>query len=183
VACLILMDENSNNPFWTYSVLLYGRDGVAPACLELQDRLDIDVNVLLFCCWAGSRGRALSETEIEGLIAATRPWRDEVVRPLRAVRRWLKTQDVAPEDAAERLREDVKAGELAAEAVQQAMLWRAFPIADGAANPEAVAGNLRRYLAVHGRTPGAADTAALAAILCACCPALAPLDAVRLLEG
>lgn len=178
------MNEDGDNPFWIYSVALYGRDGVAPACLDLQDRLDADVNILLFCCWAGSRGRSLNENEIEDLIAATRPWRDQVVRPLRAVRRWLKTQDTAPAEPAQRLRADIKASELAAEAIQQAMLWQTMPIADGAASPEAAAGNLRRYLAVLGHVlPGPADTAALAAILCACGPALAPLDAVRLLEG
>jgi len=36
--------------FWAFSLALYGKPGVAPALLGLQDRLGVDVNLLLFCC-------------------------------------------------------------------------------------------------------------------------------------
>ena len=147
------MIEPDDNPFWTYSLALYGRDGVAAACLDLQGRLDLDVNVLLFCCWAGTRGQVLSAGDVHSLVAATASWRDRVVRPLRAVRQWLKTQDAAPAEPAGALRDDIKAGELAAEAIEQGILFRTVPIAGGDSNPEAVAGNLRAYLAVLGRAP------------------------------
>jgi len=70
--------------------------------------------------------------------AATRPWRDAVVRPLRAVRRQLKSgPPPAPDTATESLRAQVKAAELEAERVQQSLLqhlpaqrWTGGTVAD-----------------------------------------------------
>ncbi|HEY9550471.1 MAG TPA: TIGR02444 family protein, partial [Kiloniellaceae bacterium] len=46
-------------PFWQFSGAVYARRGVAEACLALQQRHGLDVNLLLFCAWAGSNGRRL----------------------------------------------------------------------------------------------------------------------------
>jgi len=172
-----------DNPFWAFSQALYGREGVAPACLALQERFDLDVNLLLFCCWAGSRGRTLSRAQLERAVETVRPWRDAAVRPLRAARRWLKFQTLADGALSEPLRQRIKAGELEAEAIQQEILFQAVAIAEGRAAPAAVAANMVAYLGVLGRRPTTADIADLAAVLGACCPALAPLDAVRFLDG
>ncbi len=99
-------------PFWDFSLALYARPGIAPACLTLQDSHGQDVNLLLFCCWVGEPLTAAALAEADALVA---PWRTQVVQPLRAVRRWLKTRD-------EPLRQAVAAQELAAEQRQQAML-------------------------------------------------------------
>ena len=177
------MSEDDDNPFWRFSLTLYVREGVAEACLRLQERLDLDVNLLLFCCWAGSRGRALSGPEIDGLIAATRDWRAQVVRPLRGARRWLKTRVPEMGSAAARLRQDIKAAELSAEAVQQALMHRALRVDDGPPAPEAVTRNMRAYLTALGHAPEVTDISDLAAVLRGCCPALTPLGAVRLLDS
>ncbi|HET6519133.1 MAG TPA: TIGR02444 family protein, partial [Geminicoccaceae bacterium] len=80
-------------PFWTWSVEVYGRDGVAAACLELQDRHGLDVNLLLLACWlAAAHGRALDGATLARARAASGRWQAEVVRPLRAARRALKAQ-------------------------------------------------------------------------------------------
>ncbi len=176
------MAEADDNPFWTYSLALYGREGVAVACLGIQDRLDLDVNLLLFCCWAGSRGRALSEPEVAALIAETRGLREQVVRPLRAARRWLKGQVPALGPAAGRLRADIKASELAAEKIQQGLMFQTHAVPEGAPSAAAVAGNLRVYMAALGRAPGVPDISDLAAVLRGACPEINPLDAVRLLD-
>ncbi len=34
------------HPFWNFSLEVYGGEGVARACLELQDRRGVDVNLL-----------------------------------------------------------------------------------------------------------------------------------------
>ena len=44
-------------PFWQFSGAVYAHPGVAEACLDLQDRHGLDVNLLLFCAWAGVQGR------------------------------------------------------------------------------------------------------------------------------
>jgi hypothetical protein len=36
-----------DNPFWDFSLALYAKEGVADACLLLQDKLGYDVNLLL----------------------------------------------------------------------------------------------------------------------------------------
>ncbi|MFB3151067.1 MAG: TIGR02444 family protein, partial [Alphaproteobacteria bacterium] len=46
-----------DNPCWDFALVVYRRDGVAEACLALQESQGVDVNVLLFCCWLGESGR------------------------------------------------------------------------------------------------------------------------------
>lgn len=175
------MSAPNDNPFWAYSLALYGREGVEPACLDLQDRLGLDVNLLLFCCWAGSRGRCLSPAGLQGLVAATRAWREEAVEPLRRVRRRLKTRLAELGPAASALRAQVKAAELAAEAIQQDILHRRLPLAEGAPSAAAVAANLRAALEASGCTNGSDAHEALAALLRAACPELGPDEARGLL--
>ncbi|MFQ5776287.1 MAG: TIGR02444 family protein [Kiloniellaceae bacterium] len=176
------MPDVTDHPFWRFSLAVYARDGVAPACLALQERRDLDVNLLLFCCWAGTCGRALSAAEVARLIESVRPWREGAVRPLRAVRRWLKAQAAAPRDVAEPLRERVKAAELDAEAIEQWLLAEALPVAERPGAAQAVAANMGAYFAALGRAPDAADLADLAAVLRGCCAGLASGDAIRLLD-
>src|SRR3954470_3940357 len=45
------MSDFLPHPFWNFSLELYAGEGVAEACLDLQERRGCDVNVLLFCCW------------------------------------------------------------------------------------------------------------------------------------
>ncbi|PWC47118.1 TIGR02444 family protein [Azospirillum sp. TSA6c] len=105
------------NPFWDFSLAVYGRPGVPACCLSLQDRRGVDVNVLLFAAWAGLEcGIRLSADELARIDGAVAGWREEVVRPLRALRRRVKTED----DAFYRR---MKAAELEAERVQQDRLF------------------------------------------------------------
>jgi TIGR02444 family protein len=107
----------TDNPFWDFSLTVYARPGVPAACLDLQDRRGLDVNVLLFAAWAGMAcGVRLSAEELARVDSAVEPWRGEVVRPLRAVRRRVKGEDAA-------LYEQLKAAELAAERIQQDRLF------------------------------------------------------------
>ena len=173
----------AQNPFWDFSLAVWGREAVEPACLMLQARHGIDVNILLFCGWAGRRGRALDATDLGRLIEAARPWRDAAVLPLRELRMWLKDQTVHPGAAAEALREGIKACELEAESIQQAVLVAAIAVPEDSGEPAVSAGNLTRYFGVLGITPSADDTADLADVLRGCHPELAPLDAVWLLSN
>ena len=65
----------------------YARPGVAQACLLLQDRLGVDVLVLLHLAYVCSQHqRPLKDGQIAAADAVVRDWRDRVVRPLRAAR-------------------------------------------------------------------------------------------------
>jgi uncharacterized protein (TIGR02444 family) len=101
---------------WAYALRTYAEDGVAPACLLLQDRLGVDVVVMLHAMYRARMGAALGRDEIAGMDAAVREWRSQVVAPLRSVRRALKTRlgGFAP-DQVHALREQVKSVELMAE--------------------------------------------------------------------
>ncbi len=74
-----------DNPFWDYASALYGRPQVEAACLELQRRHGLDVNLVLLCCWQASRGCALEPATLRRAKAAVASWQAEVVRPLRAL--------------------------------------------------------------------------------------------------
>lgn len=117
--------EALEGPHWPWALGVYMSEGVSPACVVLQDQGGIDVNVLLISLYAGlGCAQTVGEAEIAALIAASRPIREEVVRPLRAVRRAMKEADYGPAlaDAGETVRGYVKAAELAAEQLELAML-------------------------------------------------------------
>jgi uncharacterized protein (TIGR02444 family) len=146
---------DDDNPFWQFSLSLYGRPGIAEACLRLQDRDGLDVNVVLYCCWAASRGAALDGAAIAFLAACSAEWQARVTGPLRAVRRNLKTgvRPVALPDSAP-LREAVKALELESERLFQNTLWRnvALPPETPSDNPASLAlASLGRYAGLTGR--------------------------------
>jgi len=108
---------------WKCSVHTYGKPGVAAACLALQNRHGLDVNVLLFCCWFGCTRGVVDEPLWDRVLAFSEPWADNVVRPLRAVRTWMKhtgcTQPDISNDACMELREEIKRVELNAEQLQE----------------------------------------------------------------
>lgn len=95
--------------FWDWAVAIYARPGVAEACLDLQDRYGQNVPLLLWAIWRGG--------DVAAAVALAREWEDEVVAPLRGVRRRLKGRG-----GAEGLREKVKAVELEAERALMAAL-------------------------------------------------------------
>jgi uncharacterized protein (TIGR02444 family) len=159
--------DDRGNPFWDFSLSVYARPGVAAACLELQDRHDLDVNLLLYCLFAGSMGRRLTRPDVEEVDAAVRVWRDLVVRPLRRVRRHLKTEDTLPREPVTALRRAVQEQELSAERLQQDLLWARFPMPEGTADGPAAAAAMLRYLALKGIRPDDADLVRLGRLLAA----------------
>ncbi|OSQ45703.1 TIGR02444 family protein [Thalassospira alkalitolerans] len=102
---------------WTFTVEMYGRDGVASLCLELQESCGLDVNMLLFMFCLGQNG--LAPYSISALENAVRNWREQVIVPLRSARRFLRNVD---RDDAQKLRGKVKNDELSAERIEQKLL-------------------------------------------------------------
>jgi uncharacterized protein (TIGR02444 family) len=172
------------NPFWDYSVALYRQPEVEAACLELQRRHGLDVNLVLLCCWQGSLGGRLDAETWRQLRALVGSWQAEVIRPLRALRRRLKVQLAEPEPGsipagwaalAGALRERVLALEVDGERLAQLALTRAVAgrPADAPAGPALAAANLRRYWRFDQR-----DRHALRSLLAAAFPAAAPAEVV-----
>ena len=113
-----------NNAFWNFSIAVYADPEVAAECLTLQNRLNIDVNVLLFCTWIGrAKGTKLSDEDLAAVEACARPWHDAVVRPLRHIRVELKQSPAIADDAVKELRRDIAQIEIRAEQIEQALLF------------------------------------------------------------
>lgn len=102
--------------FWDWAVGIYGREGVAEACLALQDTCDQCVPLLLWAAWRAHEGRGIDEAEAAKAATIARVWADEVVAPLRQVRRRLKSPlEEGDESVRLPLREKIKGLELEAE--------------------------------------------------------------------
>jgi uncharacterized protein (TIGR02444 family) len=164
------------NPFWDYALELYRRDGVEAACLELQERHSLDVNVVLLCCWLARRGIAADEAALGQIAGAAEVWQEEFVRPLRAVRSRLKATltKLQPGSIAARwpelaaaLRQRALALEIDGERLEQLLLAElAADLAPTATPGVALASaNLRRY-----RPFAAPDRQPLATLLQAAFP-------------
>jgi uncharacterized protein (TIGR02444 family) len=114
----------SKSPFWQFSIKFYAVPGVADACIALQDKAKVDVNMMFFLLWNATEGRAFNAADITEIERRIGPWREMAVIPIRNVRRALKSPPPAmAADAAESLRTRIKAVELEAERLQQEALY------------------------------------------------------------
>lgn len=109
---------------WDFALKLYAEPGVADACLRLQAECSVDVMMLLMATFAAvRRGVVLTPSDIADMDTACRPWREQIVLPLRVLRTTLKTGPApAPSEASEKLRSNIKAAELSAERLQNEVL-------------------------------------------------------------
>jgi uncharacterized protein (TIGR02444 family) len=114
---------------WAFALEVYARPGVADACLKLQNEARVDVLMLLVAAFAAVRLRLLlTPAEITELDNACRPWREKIVRPLRATRTRLKTGPApAPSNETDALRSKIKEIELEAERLQNELLAACLP--------------------------------------------------------
>jgi uncharacterized protein (TIGR02444 family) len=174
------MSDFLPHPFWNFSLELYAGEGVAEACLDLQERRGCDVNVLLFCCWLGASGRpTLTAERLRAILRVSDVWQAEIVRPLRQVRRLLKDKpwlETLPETV-DTARRRVADAELAAEHAEQLKLASLYaPPADRDRPVEkrlrAAVGNLGVYAVCLGVVPDAQDRRSVAALMAACFPIL-----------
>jgi uncharacterized protein (TIGR02444 family) len=156
--------SDAGEEFWTFSLALYARPSVSPACLELQDRYGRDVNLVLYSCWIGASGRGvLAEADLAAAETVAAPWRGAVIEPLRTARRSLK--GVA---GAETLYAQVKALELEGERGAHRRLAALAPSPGAADRRERLAAagaSLARYLGAEAAPAAAPIVAALSDIL------------------
>jgi uncharacterized protein (TIGR02444 family) len=157
------------HPAWDFVTRLYGAPGVAPACLELQERHGIDVTFMLFCLWRGSVcGRPLSG-HMPTIAATAKEWHQAVVLPVRAARRRLKATGTSQRPELAALYKTVLSVEIDCEHAELLMLADGVEAlcgsADGTASPAAMAENLSAFFAASGVELTSRDRPALTAIL------------------
>jgi uncharacterized protein (TIGR02444 family) len=145
---------DSGEAFWRFSLALYARPAVAEALIRLQDRAGYDVNLILFALWAGAaHGVRLDAAAFAAAEATVADLRREIVEPLRAMRRRLKSD---PADDVPDLRRRILGLELAAERRAQYRLAASLlPGAFGTDRFAAADANLVLYLGAEARSPEA----------------------------
>ena len=104
---------------WAFTLSFYALPGVAECCLRLQEEAGVDVNLLLTGLWLGLSGRGALPPEWQA-DGSLRGWREEVIQPLRGLRRLLKGR------GEDNFREEVRRLELASERIYQRRLLAAL---------------------------------------------------------
>ena len=120
-----------SNPLWDFMTWAYKEPGVEKACLALQTKHNIDVNILLFCLWLAHRSVGSSHLAryLAGALKLSRDWQRNLVEPLRMCRNNMKdfienSDMIGPNRViASELRERVKACELDMEHLQTLALY------------------------------------------------------------
>lgn len=145
--------------FWTWSTSAYEQQGVAECLLRLQDKLNLNVNVVLWCVWCAMRCNDLPEAGIRRALTSIEAIDAQVTRPLRGIRRKLRDLEAESDVlAVQALRQLVKSAELQSEAIQQATLEKLAPPSDSVVSDrDALIGRARRNLAIYARIAGAAN--------------------------
>jgi uncharacterized protein (TIGR02444 family) len=143
-----------DNPFWRFSLRVYAAPGVSTECLELQESLGMDVNVVLFAARLGAaRGLVLQAADFDRINEAAATWSADVVRPLRAVRQRLKPMPEMAHGDVQALRKRVADTELFAEQIEQALLYRlarVFRKPEQAPGEAAMRANVAAVLGMRG---------------------------------
>lgn len=109
----------NNEDAWKHACRCYARPGVAQALLHEQDQNGLDVVLHLFTLYVREAlGISLDAAALAEAERLVKPWRDEVIVPLRALRRATKEKP-APgaggNEACESVRRMLKEAELRAE--------------------------------------------------------------------
>ncbi|MBB6306496.1 TIGR02444 family protein [Xanthobacter tagetidis] len=152
-----------------FALKVYASEGVPPACLVLQDRAAVDVNLLLFAAFAGAvRGARVDAAALAAAQAAVGTWHVEVVKALRAVRQRLKSgPPPGPSAVTEALRDKLKKVEIESELIELdtlSALAAGLPDASGTPETRAHAAMAAVVAASAGRTPDEAEHEAIALI-------------------
>lgn len=159
--------ENSliTKELWAFAVAHYAKPAVQAQMLVWQEQNGANVNLALVCVWAGHCGRRLTMAEIRQAAGAVAGWNSAVTRPLRGLRRRLKSEWHALAPDPEPARKAILTAELEAEKAEQALLVEAlspWPAPVDGLGPGLAAANLAAYL-------GEAATAAPASTMAAIC--------------
>lgn len=103
-----------DNAFWQYSLALWKNKALQETLLQLQDEQGFRVNLLLFAMWLGVENKPIA-AHLENINIMTKTWHEQVVSPLRKIRKCLPKHS---------LRTSLQQSELQAEQIEQALLYQ-----------------------------------------------------------
>jgi uncharacterized protein (TIGR02444 family) len=110
-------DLQLDNDFWQFSLSLWQNKKAQEVLLRLQDKQHLRVNLLLFSMWLGIERKNIVH-HLLSTLETTESWHQQVVQPLRSVRKALPLQSPAP-----MLKPQVQNSELLAEQIEQSLLF------------------------------------------------------------
>jgi uncharacterized protein (TIGR02444 family) len=168
------MDDEGLGDLPRFALAVYRCDGVPAACLLLQNRLDLDVNLILFAAYVGAvRNQHLTESDVTTARDRVRDWHSEVVRPLRSVRQRLNNgPSPAPSPATTELRRKLQELEIEFELIELGQLDEVVagldgPAALGKPADRSAAGIVTMAAAAAGRALDDTELGAVSAIAAA----------------
>ncbi|MDQ1196152.1 TIGR02444 family protein [Agrobacterium sp. SORGH_AS 787] len=109
---------------WETMCDLYSAPAVPQVCLQLQDRYDVDVPLLLLLLHADRHEFGADTALVASWLTQAAEWREDVVKPLRRIRQTMKS--LYTEQDERQLRDAVKALELRAEQLHVHRLARSL---------------------------------------------------------
>lgn len=127
--------------FWQFCLSWYARPGVSQACIELQDKLGLNVNLMLLLCWCEQQKLQLSFDQIERLGLSLKVWSEKYTQPLRQLRRQIALEDHADES----VKHAIFDAEMALEKSEQRLLIGTFSHFN-LTNSDQTVQNLTRYV-------------------------------------
>jgi uncharacterized protein (TIGR02444 family) len=109
--------SSSSQSLWDFALAFYAQPPVAEACLQLQDEYQANVCLMIGLHWLDVRVQRITDEQLFALNDYIKNWMDDVVMPLRSLRRELKIpfKNFAQDDVQEQLRTVIKQAELLAE--------------------------------------------------------------------
>lgn len=149
----------SGDSAWAFAKAFYAQPGVSENLIRLQDEYAVDVPLVLILLEAARRGAALETAAVQSLAVAAADWQHDVVAPLRAVRRALKS---SAQDPAGELYSQILEVELAAEECAIRQLAAKLPVEGSLPPVDAARANLEAYR-YHNAVPQDAFAAVEAA--------------------
>jgi len=163
-AGVVMSMAYSAEEFWNFSDLVYAREGVERACLSLQNRRGMDVNIALICLWLASKHVEVVGPVFGEMDSAVSSWRDTIVRNLQQCRKQLpRFVGKMSDEHRNSVKKAIKAAEIEAERAAQAKIIDAlskFPLRATNAEPKELASvSLRVYLRRFAASPDTQDKA------------------------
>ena len=108
---------NAFQSLWDFALAFYAKPQVAETCIALQDTYDCNVCLLIGLGWSDERKGFLSTAELTNLELHVEAWTQQVIQPLRNLRRLTKhsVATYKKDDTQTQLRTLIKQAELLAE--------------------------------------------------------------------
>ena len=118
--------------FWQFSLQLYPQ--VKPLCLQWQDELGVNVNLLLLLCYLEQQQLSLSAAELQQLAAQLNNFSAQFTKPLRTLRKNTAIAAVTPAQQ-QTLKQALLQAELELEKLEQQLLLQHCPPLSKKATP------------------------------------------------